>query len=290
MPLETYTGRELRSLMALAEADFGPEAVMVQVKRVHCWDGSGLFELVAGDAEGVRHARRRYLTLGNSPQSTNATPDPRQIRRARTPGPATIAVVGPTGSGKTTTIAKLACSPRAFGLRRTGLVTLDTYRIGAIEQLRTYAEIAQKPFQVVHSAKEVEAALDKLHSCEVVIVDTPGWGPRNHESREAVEEWLRRINPDEVHLTIPVGWAPELIRETVTDYEPLGVTHLLPTKLDELPKAWVVFDVAAERRIPMRWITDGQEVPEDIRPARPRLLAALANTKKPNGVALETVA
>jgi flagellar biosynthesis protein FlhF len=286
MPLETYTGKELRPLMAMAEADFGPDAVMVQVKRIHRWDGSGLFELVAGDPDSARMAARSYVTVGNAPILTSASPNPKKLRRSRTDRPTVMAIVGPTGAGKTTTIAKLVSSPRVFGLRRTSLVTMDTYRVGAIEQLRTYAELAQVPFQVIYSEKDIEPTMRRLAPSEMIIVDTPGWGPKNHKSREVIEEWLRRINPDEVHLALPVGWTMSLIEKAFNDYEPLGVTHVLPTKFDELPTTWGVFDLAAERHYPMRWITDGQEVPEDIRPACPRLLASMTHLKGQSGRAL----
>ncbi len=287
MPLETYVGKELRPLLAQAEADFGPDAIMVQVKRIHRWDGSGLFELVAGDPDSARLAARSYVTVGNAPLLTSASPDPKKIRRAKTGRPTVIAFVGPTGAGKTTTIAKLVSNPRVFGLRRTGLITLDTYRVGAVEQLRTYAELAQVPFQVVYCDKDIEPTLKRLAPSEMILVDTPGWGPKNDKSREVIEEWLRRINPDEVHLALPVAWRLELVEKALEDYEPLGVTHVLPTKLDELPTTWDVFDLAAERHFPMRWITDGQEVPEDIRPARPRLLASMTEVKRKARIQLQ---
>src|SRR5690606_15288896 len=97
---------------------------------------------------------------------------------APTARPLIVALVGPTGSGKTTTAAKLALSPHAFGSRKVGLITLDPFRVGGVEQLRTYADIAGLPLEVIYNAREIPAALARLSRCEVIVVDTPGRGPR----------------------------------------------------------------------------------------------------------------
>lgn len=283
MPLETYTGSEIRAIMARVEADFGPDAVMVQMNKVRRWDGSGMFELTAGDADSLGDVKRSHLTLGNADSLTATSPAPEKLRRAAEARPGIIALVGPTGVGKTTTIAKLASNPRVFGGRRVGLISLDTYRVGAVEQLRTYAEIARIPLEVVHNEGDILQAQRRLNVCEVVLVDCPGWGPRNDVSRRTIEDYLRRINPDEVHLVLPVSMRMSLAEKYISDYDVLGVTHVLPTKLDELPDDWSLFDLAAARHYPMRWAADGQEVPVDIRPAGARLLASLARHTRATG-------
>lgn len=276
MPLETFTGPNLRALMAQAETELGDDAVIVHVRRVPQWDGSVAFELLAADGQASVASGRPFLTRGNAPELTASSPEPQTLRRTPGTRPAVVAIVGPTGSGKTTTIAKLATNTHAFGNMRCGLLSLDTYRVGAVEQLRTYADVARIPLQVVHSSTEVVPALRRLGGCDVILVDTPGWGPRNQEGKETVQGWLARIKPDEVHLTTPAGRRPDLMRKTMSEYESLGVTHVLPTKLDEVPDEWAVFDLAADEHYPMRWSTNGQSVPDDLRSPAPRLLAALA--------------
>jgi flagellar biosynthesis protein FlhF len=186
---------------------------------------------------------------------------------------AVIALVGPTGAGKTTTVAKLATHPRVFGGTQVGILCLDTYRIGAVEQARIYAEIARLPFAVAYDARDAEAALRRLSGCETVLVDTAGRGPRLRE--DAVETWsaLRALLPSEVHLTLPAGIQPRLARRVLAQHRGAGVTHLLATKLDECPDDLGVFELALEHGLPMRWITDGQEVPGDLQPALPALLS-----------------
>ena len=118
-------------------------------------------------------------------------PLPRQLRKADGT-PYRIALVGPTGAGKTTTAAKLAVRRGLFGAGASGLLTLDTYRVGGMEQLATYAELADVPFEVVYDAREIDAAMKRLSSCDVVIIDTPGRSPASRRAHRAVAFAARR--------------------------------------------------------------------------------------------------
>jgi flagellar biosynthesis GTPase FlhF len=175
-----------------------------------------------------------------------------------------IALVGPTGAGKTTTMAKLANHPQAFGGRRVGLLGLDTYRIGGVEQARQYAELSRLPFEVVWDSKDIARALRTLKDCDVILVDTPGRGPRAAGDLQEAQVRLLELHPDEVHLVIPAGLQRSLARNILTSHLPFGVTHLLPSKLDEYPDERCVFEIATQFSLPMRWIADGQEVPRDL--------------------------
>jgi flagellar biosynthesis protein FlhF len=201
-----------------------------------------------------------------------------------------IVLVGPTGAGKTTTIAKLAAHPRVFGRRGVGLLTLDTYRVGAVDQLRTYAGIAELPLEVVHETAELAPALRRLRSRRVILVDTPGRSPRRRAETDLLQHWLFCLHPDEIHLVLPAGTRPDLARALIARHVAAGATHLLATKLDEISGDGTLFDLAAAARLPMRWVTDGQEVPFDLRAARHALLAALkiAAAKAPHGPPLGT--
>jgi flagellar biosynthesis protein FlhF len=190
------------------------------------------------------------------------------------PRPWFVALVGPTGAGKTTTIAKLATSAQGFAGCRVGLLGLDTYRVGAAEQLGTYAELGDLPCEIVYSDADLPGALKRLASCEVVLIDTPGRGPRNIDDAEIVRNWLTAIAPDEVHLTLPAGQLAAVSRRLLRAFASFRCTHLLATKLDEYPIEHGIFDLAIEHAHPMRWITDGQEVPADLRPAGDLLGAA----------------
>jgi flagellar biosynthesis protein FlhF len=175
-----------------------------------------------------------------------------------------VALVGPTGAGKTTTIAKLANHPEVFGTWTVGLLSLDTYRVGAVEQSRIYAELAGLPFEVAYEESEVADALARLGRREVVLVDTAGRSPRRADDLDATRRQLEQLGPDEVHLVLPAGLQPSHARRMLAEYRPLGVTHLLATKLDECPDDPTVFALAADRGLPMRWAATGQEVPNDL--------------------------
>jgi flagellar biosynthesis protein FlhF len=202
--------------------------------------------------------------------------------------PWVVALVGPTGAGKTTTIAKLATNPLAFGNCRVGLIGLDTYRVGAVEQLETYADLADLPVEIAYSEAEVTRAVARLHDCEIVLVDTPGRGPRNTADTEAIHAWLALLAPDEVHLTLPAAQLPAVTRRMVRAYDHFGVTHLLATKLDEYPAETAIFTIAQEHARRMRWVTDGQEVPGDLRAAAEEMARALAS--RDGALLLESVA
>jgi flagellar biosynthesis protein FlhF len=261
MPLETFIGPHLPSLLAQAEAVLGPDAVVVAVRPAP--DGGRRLELVAADPAS---AGRRELA--------RSRPDPvagPSSSLCRTAGPLVIALVGPTGAGKTTTIAKLATHPEAFGRRRVGLLCLDTYRIGAVEQSRVYAELGGFPLEVAYEPSDLEAAMHRLRGCDVVLVDTAGRGPRSAADQEATQSFLRRLGPTEVHLVLPAGLEPSLARRLATEGRTRGATHLLLTKLDEFPDGVSMFRLAVELGLPARWFTNGQEVPFDLRPAGPFL-------------------
>ncbi|MBV9881218.1 MAG: hypothetical protein JO180_12015, partial [Gemmatirosa sp.] len=185
--------------------------------------------------------------------------------------PSVIAFVGPTGAGKTTTAIKSALHPEAFGDRRVGFITLDTYRAGAVAQLETYAQVAGLPLEVVYDAADVAPAMARLAHCDVVIVDTPGRGPKAGGDAEW-QALLDAIAPDETHLVMPATTRGD-VAEAVRDAG--AASHVLLTKLDEVPGESGVADLAARLDLPVRWIADGQAIPTDLAVGVPRLLQAL---------------
>ena len=280
MPLETFRGGAIAPLLAQAQATLGQDAVVLKVEEVRLADGRRLVELVAGDPESVRLARRAEERQAAA-EAAGAAPAPAVVAHRRGAGPDVIAVIGPTGAGKTTTVAKLAAHPRVFAGRRVGLICLDTYRVGAVEQLRTYAELSGTPMAVVYEAGDLPAARAALAACDVWVIDCPGRGPRGQRDADAVRALLGQLGPHEVHLALPSGLQPALARRTVEQHRRHGVTHLLATKVDEYPDDWSLFDLAAELGLPMRWMTEGQRVPQDLRAATARLEASQASMRRP---------
>jgi flagellar biosynthesis protein FlhF len=124
-----------------------------------------------------------------------------------------VALVGPTGVGKTTTIAKLAANFRLREKRRVGLITVDTYRIAAVEQLRTYAEIIDLPMHVVSTPREMREALRQLSGLDLVLMDTAGRSPRDEVKIQELRAFLSEAQADEVHLVLSaVASASSLVR------------------------------------------------------------------------------
>ncbi len=189
--------------------------------------------------------------------------------------PAIVAFVGPTGVGKTTTIAKLAAH---FALRQraqVGLVTLDTYRIAAVEQLRTYARIIDVPLEVVLTAAEMPAALERLSGCGVILLDTAGRSQRDRMKINDLRGFFEKRRPDSVHLVLSATAERSALSDTIEKFAVYDPDHVLITKLDELPAYGKLLDIAALAPQPVSYLTTGQDVPDDIEHARPERVAAL---------------
>ena len=289
MPLECFTGHAVDVLLSRASQALGPDAEIIAVRTLRAPDGSPYYQVLASDAVGAADERRRMAPDGGSHPLLKSSPGPDDFARHREqdPAPRVLAFVGPTGVGKTTSIAKLATHPEFFRRKRIGLLCLDTYRVGAVEQIRTYAEIAGLPLEVVYEAADLPLAIRRLANRDLILVDTPGRGPRHHADTQQVRLWLAQLAPHETHLVLPAGLQESLVRRTIEAYRPQGITHLLATKLDEAPDDWTLFDAAAECRLPMRWMADGQEVPRDLKAAAPRLLAAVASLRVRHATAAE---
>jgi len=294
--LEVFVGDHLATVLSEVRRTLGPDACVVEVTTT-----DGRVEVLASEVALTVHPVRRGPPPEPVPTTAVESPDPElfgAVRRdpgsaesvRRTPPrtrpgqptdpawdspspirPMLIALIGPTGAGKTTTLAKLATNPIAFGRRSVGVLGLDTYRIGAVEQLETYAELAGIPCEVAYDQADLPRALGRLAECDVVLVDTPGRGPRQSEDLATIRQWLAKLSPDETHLVLPASMMPQVMRRTIASFSTFRVTHMLATKLDECPLDTRVFDVVARQGHAMRWYTDGQEVPADLHAATDRI-------------------
>ncbi|MGQ0766202.1 MAG: hypothetical protein ACT4OZ_11105 [Gemmatimonadota bacterium] len=266
MLLETFVGTDLRLVFDDARRALG-EDVLVLRSSVSREGPRNRVEVVAASREALESLNRRL----DPPAPTL----PRKEGGRGRSGPFVIAVVGPTGAGKTTTAAKLALHSRAFGARRVGLLTLDTYRVGALEQIQQYAEVTSLPLEVAYDAREIPDVLARLDNCDVIVVDTPGRSPRARDANAQWQQMLRAIAPAETHLVVPAPLRPDALPALVATMASCRATHALITKLDELHDDRAVADVAARMDYPIRWVTDGQSVPDDLQLARQRVLGAL---------------
>ncbi|MCE5198775.1 MAG: flagellar biosynthesis protein FlhF [Armatimonadota bacterium] len=175
-----------------------------------------------------------------------------------------IAVVGPTGVGKTTTLAKLAAKFSLEQGKKVALVTADTYRIGAVEQLRTYARIMGVPLEIALSPEEVAAGVAKHADKDVVLIDTVGRSQRSDEHLVELKSFIDAAAPTQVHLVISASLAPEIQREAVDKFAMLSPTNLIITKLDESPNRGCVVNLPLRTGLGISCMTAGQNVPQDI--------------------------
>ncbi len=186
-----------------------------------------------------------------------------------------VALVGPTGVGKTTTVAKLAANFKLTQGHRPGLVTVDTYRIAAVEQLRTYAEIIDLPLAVANTPAEIAAAIDRLGDVDIVLIDTAGRSPRDEVKIRELAEFLAAARPDEVHLVLSASAGERSLRSAVDRFAVVHADRLILTKLDEAEGLGGLLTLLGQADRPVSYLTTGQAVPDDIEPADRRRLAAL---------------
>lgn len=176
-----------------------------------------------------------------------------------------IVLVGPTGVGKTTTIAKLAGRLSLVEKKKVGLITIDTYRIGAVEQLKTYADIMNIPFKVVFSIKEMESAIKELKKCDVLLIDTTGRSSKNTMQISELRAFIEKVNTDNIHLVISSTTKAKDVDSIVEGFKVLNYNNVIITKLDETTTYGSILNILDAAKKPLSFITTGQNVPDDIK-------------------------
>lgn len=180
----------------------------------------------------------------------------------------TVALVGPTGVGKTTTIAKLAARFALAEGRKVALITVDTFRIGAVDQLRTYAQISGLPCHVAITPADLARILNQdARDADLVLIDTAGRSHRDEPRMHQLKEFWAAVRPDEIHLALAAGTRLRDALDVVERYREAGFDRLLFTKLDETGCCGLPLNVAAMTQKPLSYFTSGQHVPEDLSPA-----------------------
>jgi flagellar biosynthesis protein FlhF len=189
--------------------------------------------------------------------------------------PRVIALVGPTGVGKTTTVAKLAATFKLRQNRSVGLITTDTYRIAAVDQLRTYANIIGLPVKVAMTADEVADAVASLAHMDVVILDTAGRSQLDRTRLDETRALVDAARPDETHLVLSSSCAEPVLLKTLDRFSIMAPDRVIYTKLDEAVTCGVIPNVVRSSTMPISYITMGQEVPDHIEPADANRLARM---------------
>ena len=233
----------------------------------------------AGRANGPRQMRN-YETLARAglvatlPSLVRFGIDPLAPMIGSAEAPTAIALIGPTGVGKTTTIAKLAAQVVCRLRRRVVLVTLDTFRIAATEQLRIYAEIIGAGYHIAHSVRELDTLVRRHSGGATVLIDTAGRSPSDLTDEMDLGNYLRECEDMLKMLVLPATTHPVDAHTTVRQFSPFGPNQLILTKMDETTRPGAAVSVAKDSGLPLAYLCSGQRVPEDLERATPLSFAA----------------
>lgn len=189
-----------------------------------------------------------------------------------------VALLGPTGVGKTTTIAKLAARfAMKYGAEQVALITTDNYRIGAHEQLQTYGRIMGCPVRQVRDAEELASALYQFRHRRLVLIDTAGVGQRDIRLTEQLDTLVKNAKVRiRSYLVMSATSQRRVMQEAVDHFQRIPLSGCILTKLDESLNLGEVINVCIQNALPISYITDGQRVPEDIQVANAALLVGAA--------------
>jgi flagellar biosynthesis protein FlhF len=228
-----------------------------------------------------REIRPEYLSQGQyvreklAEQIEKLIPVSGPIIRKKTSGPHIVALIGPTGVGKTTTLAKLAANLKLREKHKVGLITLDTYRIAAVDQLKRYAEIIGSPLRVVGNADELRDAMAAMKDMDFILIDTAGRSPKDTMKLSELRGLLSTIEPDEVHLVISSTAGQDCVELAVQRFSEVRVDKIIFTKLDEAAHVGVMLNVVRKVNKSLSYVTTGQDVPDDIEECRGKRLAQM---------------
>jgi flagellar biosynthesis protein FlhF len=186
-----------------------------------------------------------------------------------------LSFVGPTGVGKTTTLAKLAARFALYHHKQVGLITIDTYRIGAVEQLRTYADITGMPIEVVMTPKDMPRTLERLADRELILVDTAGRNSKNSLHISELASFLALLPSAETFLVLSATTKMKDLKVIIENFRKTNFNRLIFTKLDETENFGALLNVACQTGLPLTYVTTGQNVPDDLEVANPEKLAKL---------------
>ncbi len=178
-----------------------------------------------------------------------------------------VMLIGPTGVGKTTTIAKLAAIKALWEHKKVLLLTSDTYRIAAVEQLKTYAKILGLPVEIVFEASNIPSIVANHDNADIILLDTAGRSQRDKKNMQVFESLYNYFTPDAVHLVLAANMKYKDMLDVVEHIPNIPVSHLLFTKLDETVSYGSIFNIQQVMGCPVSFLTVGQNVPKDIETA-----------------------
>ena len=185
----------------------------------------------------------------------------------------TLAAVGPSGTGKTINLLKLATQFQLQQHYKVGLITADTSRLTSVDQLRTYTEMFQIPLEVAATAREMRRARQQFTGFDLILVDTAGIRPGDLSAIRSQRSVLVEAGIDEIMLVLNANSSHDSMLEAVEGFGTVGITSLMLTKFDEATRLGQLLPLLEQSHLPVGYISDGQGIPQDLRPAESRWLA-----------------
>ncbi len=268
-PASSHPGRLAELYTALIAQEVGDELAERIVNDVR---GSLSAEELANDHAVRSAAIERIAALVPRCQALVPGNDGAWRRGSR---PLTVAFVGPTGVGKTTTVAKIAATLKLRHGAKVGLITCDTYRIAAVDQLRTYAEIIGLELEVVLSPGQMLQACRKLGDHDVLLIDTAGRSQNDVDRIGELQALIAAAEPHETHLVLSSVASEKVLLREAAAFSAVGVDKVVVTKLDEAASLGTILRVLKNVGRSVSYMTTGQEVPQHLEAARPQRLAEL---------------
>ncbi|WP_238455572.1 flagellar biosynthesis protein FlhF [Desulfolucanica intricata] len=187
-----------------------------------------------------------------------------------------LVFIGPTGVGKTTTLAKLAAQYTLFHRKNIAIITIDTYRIGAVEQLKTYGEIIGVHLEVVMTPEELHKSLIKHNDKDLILIDTAGRPSHNAAQVKELMEYIEVISyPRDIFLVLSATTKDRDLLKNFEGFGKIDINKIIFTKIDETQSLGSMLNVICHTNIPITYVTDGQSVPDDIEQVYPKKLAKL---------------
>jgi flagellar biosynthesis protein FlhF len=231
----------------------------------------GVIQPMMNSAQGFSAAQIQDRALKALAELIPAAGESKSLRRRSK----VIAFVGPTGVGKTTTIAKLSAIFSLVKKMKVALISADTFRIAAIDQLQTFATIASIDMDVAYKPKDMPALLKKFASKDVIFIDTAGRNQRNPKEIAQLEKILKAAQPDEVHMVMSATSSLRTMRDVVKRFAPLMPNRIIFSKLDEASSFGNIVNLTADNQLPISYLTMGQQVPDDIQAADSMAIAQM---------------
>ena len=197
--------------------------------------------------------------------------------------PKVITLVGPTGVGKTTCIAKLALISKILHKLNVGLISIDTYRLGALDQLRIFSEVSGIDFLVAYEPKDIKSFLKKFSNKDLVFIDTVGRSQKNSLLLNDIQKFLDAAQSDEIYLVLSATSSTRNLIDIAQKFKIFGYNGFVFTKLDESVSFGNILNLSARFDEPIKYLTNGQVIPDDIIAADPDFISNLIFTGKLNG-------